>query len=951
MNTLFQNILTASFHGSIVIAAVLVLRLVLRKAPKKFICCLWLLAGLRLLMPFQIQSDFSLQPETPSLASMRWEQPDVRTVDHIQFVEEPELEERPVQAKSIQTVTSVPAAAEAQKQPWSVDWLAMLPYVWAAVGLGILGCSALAYLRLRSQVLDAVKIPGGWESDRIETAFVLGFIRPQIYIPMGMSGRTKQYILAHERTHMEKGDQWFKLIGFLALALHWFNPLVWLGYVLLCKDIEMACDERVVQFMELDERKAYSAALLNCSTNRVHYAACPVAFGEVSVKYRIQSVLNYRKPSFWISLLGVIAIVFVTVCLVTSPAGSQTSTAREKPEQFTAAGCPPMTEIIPDWHMQFTVEPSFTNTARIYIGPDEDWDMTPTKVMGDYSLERWTGSEWLPVTQLNSDDLRGEYYLMFSSTDSTQLVSQDVDWSERYGSLPEGDYRMVKEFERYGTTAKYYGWFHIYTNTLVGDEAAAYQRCVNSLYIVKDANDYVCNIYASNEEGQMLQTRSLHKNRNQLLTEDYLGEFKVNSGTIPASEANWDVAFRIEGNKRVVFPKDDSVISDEEVKFHALWSDAKGKEYHQICTYTFDAAGQLSSVDILTMTASPEDSTVSRKRVEIQVDSGIGWQSQPTMEYEDSFTAQNKSPWNLFFRVDDDYLTPTGGEIWLSVQTIGVSNYSTDGTYWLEKKNADRWNKLMPQSEPVTWGEGTYSIQAKTTVVNVDWTPFYGKLGKGVYRMGKSFSNGSETMIQYAEFAISSEGGIYGEGGEEAIARYLAAVNAVCEGSYCVEELSLNYYPTVASPIPQTTSRYWKYDGVCVDDVYWDGIKHHSYAWDKKDDYLYDYWKKGIGIPDSPYYSIYFPTGMSEISDRVIRFQSVFGGEMPYFAYEDVTATFAEDGQLESITRKYYSADDVEMSVYTVEYHVLDVPETEIRDYVNQIKEATVHYGEPVAAS
>ena len=144
---------------------------------------------------------------------------------------------------------------------------------------------------------------------------------------MGMTPEEQRYILAHERTHLDKGDHWFKMVGFLALALHWFNPLVWAAYILLCKDIEIACDERVVQFMELDERKAYSAALLNCSTNRAHFAACPVAFGEVSVKERIKSVLSYKKPSFWISLVGVIAIVFVAVCLVTSPARKDAAAA------------------------------------------------------------------------------------------------------------------------------------------------------------------------------------------------------------------------------------------------------------------------------------------------------------------------------------------------------------------------------------------------------------------------------------------------------------------------------------------------------------------------------------------------------------------------------------------------------------------------------------------------
>ena len=336
MNTLFQNILTASFHGSIVILAVMLLRLALKKTPRKYICLLWLLAGLRLLMPFQIQSDLSLQPSADPVAQ-------VQQFSHSQAPAAPEdfspadveaPAQMPAALPDIQSpvttvISSTPSPApETTPEPdTGFDFLSVLPWFW----LGIACCfgiySLYTYLTLKLKVREAVKIPGGWECDRIETAFILGFIRPNIYIPMGMTPEEQRYILAHERTHLDKGDHWFKMVGFLALALHWFNPLVWAAYILLCKDIEIACDERVVQFMELDERKAYSAALLNCSTNRAHFAACPVAFGEVSVKERIKSVLSYKKPSFWISLVGVIAIVFVAVCLVTSPARKDAAAA------------------------------------------------------------------------------------------------------------------------------------------------------------------------------------------------------------------------------------------------------------------------------------------------------------------------------------------------------------------------------------------------------------------------------------------------------------------------------------------------------------------------------------------------------------------------------------------------------------------------------------------------
>lgn len=334
MTDVFQNILTASFHGSIVILVVMALRLLLKKTPKKYLCLLWLLAGIRLLMPFEIRSGLSLQPkDQPELPRFTQTEQEVRRDDWIpqengavvgfEFAADTQQEGEHM----VMTMPAGTAEPTQGSQPASrgdpgvllrLDAVAAI--LWAVVAVCFAVYTLVSYLCLKLRVRDAIRLKDNvWESDRIETAFVLGFIRPQIYLPMGMSPSNRRYILAHEQTHMEKGDHWFKMVGFLALALHWFNPLVWLAYVLLCKDIEMACDERVVQFMDLEERKMYSAALVNCSTNHVHFAACPVAFGEVSVKERVLTVLQYKKPSFWISLAGVLAIIFVAVCLVTSP--------------------------------------------------------------------------------------------------------------------------------------------------------------------------------------------------------------------------------------------------------------------------------------------------------------------------------------------------------------------------------------------------------------------------------------------------------------------------------------------------------------------------------------------------------------------------------------------------------------------------------------------------------
>lgn len=314
MSELFRNVINASFYGNIAIGAVLLLRLVLKKAPKKYLCLLWVLVGLRLLCPAEIESRFSLQPEQQVVTRSDWQE----LQDYGQIFEEntPAGTEYVSEEQMIMAEPSEPHEVERE-----LNWAVLAPYFWLAGVGAMVVCSVVSYLRLLRRVREAVKLTGRvWECAGLETAFILGWIRPRIYIPMGLPETQRQFILDHEQAHLKRGDHWVKPIGFIALTVHWFNPLVWAGYILLCKDIEMACDERVVRGMPLEERKAYSAALLACSTNRRVTAACPVAFGEVSVKERIKSVLNYRKPRFWISIAAVAAVVFVAVCFGTSPA-------------------------------------------------------------------------------------------------------------------------------------------------------------------------------------------------------------------------------------------------------------------------------------------------------------------------------------------------------------------------------------------------------------------------------------------------------------------------------------------------------------------------------------------------------------------------------------------------------------------------------------------------------
>ena len=330
MTEVFSAILKASFQGSIVILAVIALRLLLKKAPKSLFCLLWLLAGLRLALPFEIQSPFSLQPrlENTSLSIQAQEpvqMPEIVVQDPVgQPLETPA---EPVQTpnlpegnrENVQTENLIYGGEpEPVKEP--IDYAAIAAWIWLVGAAAMLTASGFSYWKLKRRVREGYLIENGcFECPGLDTAFVLGFFPAKIYLPMGLGEDEKKFVFDHENTHIARHDHWFKVLGYAVLSIHWFNPLVWLGYSLLCRDMELACDEHVVRNMTLLQRKAYSAALLSCGGRTARIAACPVAFGESNPKKRILNVLNYRRPSFWITLLAVIAVIFVAVCLLTSP--------------------------------------------------------------------------------------------------------------------------------------------------------------------------------------------------------------------------------------------------------------------------------------------------------------------------------------------------------------------------------------------------------------------------------------------------------------------------------------------------------------------------------------------------------------------------------------------------------------------------------------------------------
>ncbi|MCR5663704.1 MAG: M56 family metallopeptidase [Oscillospiraceae bacterium] len=320
MNAVFLKLLNMSAAGSVLILAVILLRALLRRAPRWTFCVMWALVAVRLVCPVSIASPLSVFQAAPALVS---ESGEVEVFRSAGGSEKPMIAADTVQIErpraNAETIWEIPGSSYAVTQR-SRD--AYLPPLVQAYLLGVtvmLLYALVSTLLLRRRVAASVKLEGKVRvCDSFRTPFILGLFRPRIYLPSALSEEEKRLVLAHERAHLRRLDHIWKPLGFLILSVHWFNPLCWLAFILLCRDIELACDEKVIRELGRSERAAYLQTLLNCSARRI-LAACPVAFGETGVKMRVEAVLNYKKPAFWILLAAVLGCLVLIVCFAAKP--------------------------------------------------------------------------------------------------------------------------------------------------------------------------------------------------------------------------------------------------------------------------------------------------------------------------------------------------------------------------------------------------------------------------------------------------------------------------------------------------------------------------------------------------------------------------------------------------------------------------------------------------------
>lgn len=310
MSQVFLKIVNMSISAGYLVLAVLLLRLALKKAPKWVRVLLWGMVAVRLICPFTLESVFSLipSPEVISPEIMLDRTPEIYTgipaVNHAI---------NPIIAQSF---TPNPLSSA---NPLQI-WIPVAAATWLAGVALMLGYTAISYLVLRRKLRTAVRLDNCiFQSENASSPFVLGVLRPRIYLPFQMAEGDLSYVIAHEQAHIRRKDHLWKPLGFVLLAIHWFNPLMWLGYILLCRDIELACDEKVIREMDSETKADYTQALVSCSVSRRSIAACPLAFGEVGVKARVKSVLHYKKPAFWLIVLSVVACIAVAICFLTDP--------------------------------------------------------------------------------------------------------------------------------------------------------------------------------------------------------------------------------------------------------------------------------------------------------------------------------------------------------------------------------------------------------------------------------------------------------------------------------------------------------------------------------------------------------------------------------------------------------------------------------------------------------
>ena len=433
MEALFLKLVNMSITASWLVLAIIAVRLVFKKAPKWILCLLWGLVAFRLVCPFSIESGLSLIPDAEPLSQESAYTPETGKQAHGDILDSEGnvIVERNLAAKGdiLDSEGNVIVEVEDGHRTYPEEeqahgWMYFLSRIWLAGFAVMLAYTAVSYYLLRQKVSTAIPLVKGIkQSEYVDSPFVLGIIPPVIYLPFDMSEADCAYVIAHEKAHIRRRDHWWKPFGFLLLSIYWFNPVLWVAYILLCRDIEAACDEKVIKDMEKDERRAYSTALLNCSIHRRRIAACPLAFGETGVKTRVKAVMNYKKPAFWVILIAIMVSAIIAICFMTNPKNSDSES----------------------WESEIDTQVYFDRTmAYIQFDYAEDLEY---QISEEYTLEMQEGGKWKELAKL-SENLASNEVVAVTSEETDFEAWTILEWEETYGRLSDGSYRIKKDITK-----------------------------------------------------------------------------------------------------------------------------------------------------------------------------------------------------------------------------------------------------------------------------------------------------------------------------------------------------------------------------------------------------------------------------------------------------------------------------------------------------------------------
>ena len=345
LDSIFKTILDMTLSSSFLIVAVLIARIILRKSPKVFRKILWGLVALKLIIPFSFESALSLVPHESTYM--------------------------PEGTGASATITDVVTSS-------AFDWKSIIPCVWVGGCAILLIYAFFSFIRLKIRISDSVKYENNiFQSEKVESPFVFGVVKPKIYIPYNIAGEKLSFVLEHEKTHIKHLDHITKILGFIVLCVHWFNPLVWVSYVLFCKDLEFACDEAVVKNMNESKRKCYARTLCDIGVNKAKISACPITFGEVSIKERVKATISYKKVgkiaiSLSMCLSAVVAVCFMTKPVAEAKEKTESSVTEEITVPATEPVTEPVTEPITEPTTEFVTEETTTETTYVEVYYEND---------------------------------------------------------------------------------------------------------------------------------------------------------------------------------------------------------------------------------------------------------------------------------------------------------------------------------------------------------------------------------------------------------------------------------------------------------------------------------------------------------------------------------------------------------------------------------------------------